>query len=188
MTDKPPFFLYDIPSGSFAERAQMQLKRFDEGHPESLFYAAFELRTGIEARLHEYISAAHPSRVKDYDAQKLMAKLRRRSKHADTAFRLHFRSPSGLSSTVLTYEPVTPMLIDAHAKLGDLLHFNFFRSNPDWFYTVSLVEHDPPSKSLVDVRKWLGEVVAELERVANSTLLSVGGGFADVMFGKDEED
>ena len=82
MTDKPPFFVYDIPSASFAARAQAQLERFDAGHPDSLFYAALELRTGIEARLHEYISAADPGRVKDYDAKKLMAKLRRRSKHA----------------------------------------------------------------------------------------------------------
>jgi hypothetical protein len=31
---------------------------FDTGYPENLFYAALELRMGIEARLFEYLDAS----------------------------------------------------------------------------------------------------------------------------------
>jgi hypothetical protein len=51
------FIAYNINTGSFVERAQKQLQLFDEGNPESLFYAALELRMGIEARLLEILRA-----------------------------------------------------------------------------------------------------------------------------------
>ena len=86
----------------------------------------------------------------------------------------------------MSYAPVSSMLLSAHAKLGDLLHFNFFRNNPNWFYPLVLADSDPPGKSLVDVRRWLGEVATELERVANSTLLALGRELADHLFREDE--
>ncbi len=48
-----PYYAYHYDAGSHAERAQRQLQLFDAENLESLFYAAFELRTGIEARLYE---------------------------------------------------------------------------------------------------------------------------------------
>lgn len=42
---------YAIDSRSYLERARKQL---DQGTQEGLFYAAFELRCGAEARLHEH--------------------------------------------------------------------------------------------------------------------------------------
>ena len=48
-----PYFAYHTDAWSYVERAQKQLQLFDAGNPENLFYAAFELRTGIEACLYD---------------------------------------------------------------------------------------------------------------------------------------
>ena len=45
---------YGVHSESYLERAR---KRLDEGTLEGLFYAALELRCGVEARLHQYLEA-----------------------------------------------------------------------------------------------------------------------------------
>lgn len=45
---------YGTHSKDYLTRAR---QRLDEGSPESLFYAAFELRCGIEARLQQYEEA-----------------------------------------------------------------------------------------------------------------------------------
>jgi hypothetical protein len=45
---------YGIHSRSYLKRAR---QRLDEGYPESLFYAAFELRCGVESRMKEYLDA-----------------------------------------------------------------------------------------------------------------------------------
>jgi hypothetical protein len=58
MTDQNyPYFAYYINAWSYLEGAQQQLQLFDARNPESLFYAAFELRTGIEARLYDGLKA-----------------------------------------------------------------------------------------------------------------------------------
>jgi hypothetical protein len=54
-----PHFAYHNDAYSYVERAKKQLELFDTGNPESLFYAAFELRTGIEARLYDGLRAKH---------------------------------------------------------------------------------------------------------------------------------
>src|SRR5215469_13961894 len=43
---------YDITSREYLQRA---MARIAEGSQEALFYAAFELRCGIEARMREYL-------------------------------------------------------------------------------------------------------------------------------------
>ncbi len=45
---------YKISSRDYLKRAK---KRLDEGSLESLFYASFELRCGVEARMQEYLAA-----------------------------------------------------------------------------------------------------------------------------------
>src|SRR5437867_3708509 len=45
---------YDVSSRGYLARARVRL---DEETPESLFYAAFELRCGIETRLQDYLEA-----------------------------------------------------------------------------------------------------------------------------------
>jgi hypothetical protein len=45
---------YGISSRDYLARARGELV---SGRPERLFYAAFELRAGIEQRLHEYLEA-----------------------------------------------------------------------------------------------------------------------------------
>jgi hypothetical protein len=48
-----PFISYSRYPLAYVERAQKYLQLFDEGIPDSLFYAAFELCTGIEDRLFD---------------------------------------------------------------------------------------------------------------------------------------
>jgi hypothetical protein len=70
-----PYFAYDIDAWSYVERAQKQLQLFDAGNPESLFYAAFELRTGIEARFDKGLRALLQTNLKEeeqkYHTQKI---------------------------------------------------------------------------------------------------------------------
>ena len=46
--------VYGINAESYLSRARKQL---DEGTQNGLFYSAFELRCGVETRLHEYLDA-----------------------------------------------------------------------------------------------------------------------------------
>lgn len=175
MSDR--YYAFDWAGESWARHAREQLKLFDEGKVEALFFAAFALRMGIEARLREYISAASKdkSKVKDYDARKLLAKLRERSPHAQKSFIVTFTPVEGGSPFPLTYTGITDALVAAHGKLSDLLHATFFRNNPEWAYRMPLKDKTPPSRSLTDIREWLAGVLAELDRATQGTLLSVGG-------------
>lgn len=61
----PHYFDFDPSGEAWLDRAREQLKRFDEGYAEGLFYAAFALRMGIEGRLDEYIKAAGPEKARN---------------------------------------------------------------------------------------------------------------------------
>jgi hypothetical protein len=128
---------YGIKSAEYLKRARELL---DKGDFASLFYAAFELRCGIEARLKEYL-----------DAQAQTSKQKRKgwriehlAKQIESLFEL---SDKGLKLTILDaennspisallYTPVTPQLRKLGEQLGFYLHSQSIeRKDADLFWT-----------------------------------------------------
>ena len=114
---------YGFASDAFLHRARRQL---DSETCEGLFYAAYELRCGIEARMREYLDG-HDHISKE---QKKEWKLGKLSKTVEKFFGDTNRvtevtiSPKQNPSEkyVAYYTPVTPELIKLGQQLGDLLH------------------------------------------------------------------
>jgi hypothetical protein len=114
---------YEISSKSYLMRARRLL---DVNTIESLHYAAFELRCGIEARLHEYLEAHDdvPNGCKrEWNIGKLGKSiekyLHKESRVVEVTF-TPIDNPSG--QFVLRYTPVTPELLKMGQQLGELLH------------------------------------------------------------------
>jgi len=136
---------------------------------------------GIEKRLHEYISAAGP-KAKEYDAKKLLAKLRERAPYAQKTFSLVFKPHSAAEPFGMAFTGISDTLVAAHGKLGDLLHASFFHTNPHWAYRMRLRDQTPPSRSLADIRDWLGDVADELDKATQGTLLGLSGSMFEGLF------
>lgn len=113
---------YDASSRGHLARARA---RFATGTKESLFYAALELRYGIEARLHEYLDGGV-----DVVAIK---KKRRRFNHLghevkkvfgshDKPVVVAFTHPETAKKIKVEYTPVTRSLEKLGKKLGKYLH------------------------------------------------------------------
>lgn len=115
--------MYRVDAHSYLERAR---ERLSEERLESLFYAALELRCGIESRLQEYL-----------EAQKHIAECRRSGwripklgKNIERAFQLGDKiarvtildSSTKEEITSLIYTPVTAELQKNGQGLGNLLH------------------------------------------------------------------
>jgi hypothetical protein len=171
-----PFYEYTASSNSFLERACGLLARFDETHdPCFFFYCALELRLGIEARLFECLEAAarsgnHPPAFKgEYSAKKLLKQLGSVSQDVLEASTFTITLEGDASSTSFECTPVTPELARMHERLGGLLHFGFFRQNPDWIYRLRLKEKG--SMSLADHREFLTEVAAGLGKACRGDVL-----------------
>src|SRR5919109_5293969 len=113
MTDpNHPYFAYHHDAYSYVERAQKQLQLFDAGNSESFFYAAFELRTGIEARLYDGLRALlqtniteeerqrHTRRIERLSPDKLFRKLATIDEHTLQSYTVTFGRPGGQSMSV----------------------------------------------------------------------------------------
>ena len=151
--------LYGISSRDYLARARQCL---DDGKSGTLFYAAFELRCGIEARMQEYLEVQeHISKKKRQGWQ--IAKLAR---NIEDAFRL------GDKKAILkvrdkqtrelifefVYTPVTASLRKKAEQLGDILH------SAKKFYPAEDVYW-------LRLRKKLKETYVELEVATSGTLL-----------------
>jgi len=114
---------YSTKSTAYLARAREMLDVKDN---KTLFYAAFELRCGIEARLKEY-----------FDAQAETTKRRRSGwqidklvKQVESVFKLNnkglkivvFDADTEASIATVLYTPVTPQLQKMGERLGDYLH------------------------------------------------------------------
>lgn len=177
MSDNDPFYDYQATSYGFLERAMTHLQRFDEEHyAPSLFYAALELRLGIEARLWEYLRPAlkslgkQPKEIGKCAATKLLRRLT--SLNPDAKYHTVFRITDEQSgdSTELHYTPVSQELAQLHGRLGEILHFNFFVNNEYWNLRSPL--EGKGHKSLADYRELLRKIVSELETATSGTLLN----------------
>jgi len=150
---------YGIASRNYLERAK---QRFEEGTNQSLFYAAFELRSGIEARMLEYLKVQrHISKKKRTGWQ--VAKLAR---NIEDAFRLgdkdavlKVREPE--SKEIIfeaRYTPVKRSLRNKAEKLGNYLH-NLKKYHPD------------DGRYWLDLRKLISDGIEELEHANSGRLL-----------------
>lgn len=176
MTDTYPFFRFPTGARAFLTRAAEHLARFErEDAVESFFYAALELRFGIEARLNEYLASALKSVGKDsksineYVATKLLKRLVTIDPNAGRASTLRITSESDGSSTVLQFTPVSPRLAAIHGQLGELLHYKFFVNNEHWVMRKPL--GGDPHRSVADFVPLLKEGIAELQSATSGLLL-----------------
>jgi len=157
-----PRFQHRLDSRSFLERARAHLRTFDD-HREvaSLFYAALELRFGIEARLYEYIDATCQSlgvlseERKEYAGTLLLKRLLRLDSDAGKEMTITIGDGSGVGVS-LAYTPVTSVLAQMHGQLGGMMHVTFFRQNQDWSALAPTGAYG--RQSLVFYRRFLGEV------------------------------
>ena len=172
-----PYFAYHIDAWSCVERAQKQLQLFDEGNPESLFYAALELRMGIEARLLEVLRVLlrdnnRPAEeIKAYQPKILLGRISELDENAFHQITLTIWIPGSQNRTVLQFIPVTKELASDYGKVGNLLHATFFESNKDWFAKRRLWP-EYHTKSLADYRDILGDIAKRLEKACNGSLIT----------------
>lgn len=177
MSQDNPFFVYQATSYGFLERALAHLERFDdEVDTPSLFYAALELRLGIEARLWEYLRPAlkelgkEPTSVGEYAATKLLRRLVDLNPDAQNQTTFRVTDEQSGNSTVMEYTPVSRELASLHGRLGEILHFNFFIRNERWYLRRALESRG--QRSLLDYRELLGRTVTELQKATAGTLLN----------------
>jgi hypothetical protein len=112
MSEFNPIFQFQAHSRAFLNRAREHLARFEtDSQVQSFFYAALELRFGIEARLNEYLApelkaiGKMSKDVPEYVATKLLKKLARIDSTSVQSATLRFTSEQTGVSSVLTTLP-----------------------------------------------------------------------------------
>lgn len=177
MNQPHPFLRFHTGARSFLARSIEHLAIFERDESvEHFFYAALELRFGIEARLNEYLAPALKSIGKDqksiseYVASKLLKRLISINPDAGRATTLRLTSEQSGHSTVMKFTPVSPRLAAIHGQLGELLHFKFFTNNEHWLMRKPLGGN--PHRSLADYLPLLKEGLAELQQATSGLLLS----------------
>lgn len=178
MTDpNHPHFIYPTDAWSYVERAQKQLQLFDAGNPESLFYAAFELRMGIESRITYGLKSLLRARgmpeqkLEKYDLDKIFKKLETIDENTLKPSTLVISTPGGQTAGVWQYTPITKDLTRDYGTVSDLLHYQFFLRKKDWFAKQRLWPQYN-TKSLLDYRDILGDIAKRLEEASSGDLLA----------------
>ncbi|MBL0889389.1 MAG: hypothetical protein IBJ19_02145 [Gemmatimonadaceae bacterium] len=114
---------YGMTAGHYLARARLRLA---EGTHEGLFYAAFELRCGIESRLREYLRALDNVSEKKRNGWKvaqLASDLEAVFGMGDRYVEIGVLDPdTGRLLRAFYYTPVTGALRQAAERLGDYLH------------------------------------------------------------------
>ena len=179
MTD-PEIFQFSIAARAFSERARAALADFDHNeNVEQLFVAALMLRLGIEARLFEYIEAELPRekrrqlvmKVSEYQASKLLARLTRLNPDATMPAQVTVAPTNDpVAAAGFRYTPVTGSLASIHGRLGELLHFNFFKKNV-YRYVRDRVG-DGGVRTLLLARDLIAGGLDELDEATSGTLLN----------------
>lgn len=169
-------FQFKAHARAFLDRAREHLAVFhstaDLGH---FFYAALELRFGIEARVTDYLGAALKSLGRDatnlneYVASKLLRRLAEIEPLYEAPEILRVTSEQTGKSSAFAYTPVTRELAGIHGRLGELLHYKFFLNNPHWYMKQPL--GGEPNRSVADFVPLVEKGIAELARATSGTLL-----------------
>jgi hypothetical protein len=135
---------YKNDSISYLKRARVQL---DRQSYEGLFYAALELRCGIEARIREYLeSHTHipNKRKKEWKLSNLNKTTLKYFGDTNRVTQVIIQPSKPPSKEVVCYyTPVTPELISIGQRLGDLLHVQTKHHPPKdefWKTTKEMLE------------------------------------------------
>ena len=157
---------YNIPAFEYLRRAKEQIEMFDQGNLPSLFYAALELRIGIEMRLNDYIKAAdkNKSQTKKYSGKELKRELHNIDPETDQECIVTFSLGGNVKkASSMKFTPVSEKLAnEMYGKLGNLLHRKF----ADYKYWYRY-------KWWREQRELLEEVVKELEYTCSGSLRNV---------------
>ena len=169
-------YQHEVWSGAFLERARANLAKFDsQDDASALFYAALELRYGIEKRLYEYINSAmemakrESKAHREYAATKLLKRYLEEFPDGACEQTLTMAPNDGGPGLIIRYTPVTKELATNHGRLGELLHAAFFEQHPFWWVRERL---SPEGQSLTDVRAFLQIVFDQLAEANSGELLS----------------
>lgn len=141
---------YGVSSRDYLARAKKTLRR---GTSADLFYAAFELRCGIEARLQQYLECqSHISRKKKdgWRIPEIGRTMDNVFRDANKCVRWAFHeSHSGELLIALYYTPVGPGLQKSGQKLGNYLHsMKVFRPPEDPWWQMFRSELEGVSMDL----------------------------------------
>jgi hypothetical protein len=128
---------YGIASRDYLERAVIRLS---ENSPESLIYAAFELRCGIEARMQEYLHAwdyIGKKQKSGWRITELGRNIERAFRSGNTFVRWAVHNNQKDCLLVCFYHtPVTKKLRGQGEKLGNYLHsMKRYRADDDDWWT-----------------------------------------------------
>ncbi len=114
---------YIVDSYSYLKRAR---KRLDENTPSSLFYAAFELRCGVESKMQEYLNAQNhisEKKKKGWKIAKLGKNIEQAFRKGDEIVELSvLNKASGEARFRFYYTPVTKKLRDNTESLNAYIH------------------------------------------------------------------
>ena len=152
---------YSLHSRDYLKRAR---KRLNENTQESLFYAAFELRCGIQSRLTQYEDAMlgiTKSKSAGWEIPKLAKNVERIYRTGDKMIRVDFQDEEGTNvGRSMFYTPVNSNLRRMAGKLGNLLHCpkEFRESDDAWW---------------VEIRAFLEDVFIELEKANKGNVLCI---------------
>ena len=148
---------YDVFSRSYLQRAR---NRLDENTTEALFYAAFELRCGIEVRMQEYLEAQEhltASKRKGWQIPRLGRNLEQAFRLGDRVAQLTFTDPETRRPLqVLYYTPVTSTLQREAGQLDQYRHG---------------LQESPSRERLTAIRVFLEQVYAHLKTANAGTVL-----------------
>jgi DNA-directed RNA polymerase subunit RPC12/RpoP len=133
-------FKYSISPFGYLERAE---KHLCNNMPESVFYAALELRCAIEARAREQLFSLEDVPKKAihlWHAEKIMDEMKKRIDGAMCGLILSFKNKwTNQHIKPFTYKPINKSILIEYGKLGNLLHVqraiinqNFIRKNKRW--------------------------------------------------------
>ncbi|MFH1011930.1 MAG: hypothetical protein V1784_11940 [bacterium] len=155
---------YAAVSFEYLRKAKEQLELYDHGNLHSLFYAALDLRFGIEMRLEEYRKVAdmRKPRSRRYKAKELKKELLSADPEANTEVQVTI----GVGDEAvfgMKYTPVSDKLANEYSgRLGVLLHKKF-KDNEDWIY----------GRWWKEQRRFLQQVCDELEYACSGEMLGV---------------
>ncbi|MGA2604321.1 MAG: hypothetical protein ABSG14_08845 [Verrucomicrobiia bacterium] len=148
---------YDVFSRSCLQRAR---DRLDENTTEALFYAAFELRCGIEVRMQEYLEAQEhlaASKRKGWQIPKLGHNLEQAFRLGDRVAQLTFTDlETKRPLQILYYTPVTSTLQREAGQLDRYRHG---------------LQESPSRERLTAIRVFLEQVYAHLKTANTGTVL-----------------
>ncbi|MHB8278974.1 MAG: hypothetical protein ACYDIA_15170 [Candidatus Humimicrobiaceae bacterium] len=150
---------YGISSRDYLKRAY---ERLNGGKPESLFYAAFELRCGIESRMQAYLGAQEfvsKSKKEEWNIVKLGKNIEQTFKKGDKVIEIaiiDIETESVLDK--FYYTPVASELRMMRGKLGDILHAmkEYKNEDDEWWDNT---------------RRYLEDICQELIKANVGTLL-----------------